>query len=559
MRPNQLQKAMTLPEGVKNFSVNVSAARDVDFSLQLVKSNTGQEFFDYPPPHRINRVEILHVPGKLSTPLGLKIRNYASSADTAILSYRYDGISSCPQQPLGCSRFDKATASKEVQSWSCWVGEKYGSADKAWTALAQPSALMLTSTVPWHRFETVWERWPWSGDDFGWTRAFAVLDVDRDQQISRTEFAAGYNFCSARNSGAVGGDTAASSGSTVGGAASSKGSSSASGASSRDMATGSSEASPLWGNGSSSTSPENSTWTSQGNTPQLPGWAALSSVFENITDNVTDNGTLVVLDPQHWSSSGLAVAPFLLGACLLCTLFMAAVFAYCCRKKPSEKPIYRSLPKREADENDASEDTAAPEPERAIEIEEPSPPLNQEQPWSYKPVPRLKTIMSAVPRMVMRPLVSPPPPLTSLVQPFRNVGFVANPMQARTAMVSMDPNLAQSSMPGALNSLMPWGSGWRGSMQPSMPGDSFQTPQMPLMPSNGSFSANMQPLMPGSGSFSAASPLMSGSGSFQAAQGGSFAAAPGPPLVPGSSSFHATPFWPQAHALGLHATSQSSL
>merc|ERR1712129_606866 len=291
---------------------------------------------------RINSMETLRVPGRLSTPLGLKIRNYASLADTAILSYRYDGISGCPEEPLGCSRYDEGKASKEVRKWSCWAGEKYGSADKAWTALAQPEALMLTSTVPWHRFGAVWERWPWNGDEHGWSHAFAFLDADRDQQISRTEFAGGYNLCSARNSGAAGGD-------------------SASGASSGGMATGSSTVSPLWGNGSSLTSAENTTETSQGSAPQLPGWAALSSVFDNITNNVTDNGTLAVWEPQRWSSSGLVAVPFLLGACLLC-LLIAAMFACCCRRP--EEPAYRSLPKREADEADArQEDTVAPEPE----------------------------------------------------------------------------------------------------------------------------------------------------------------------------------------------------
>lgn len=552
MRPNQLDKATNIPEGIKNFSVNVSA--DVDFSLQLVKSTTGEEFFGY-TGDRINGVETLRVPGRLSTPLGLRIRNYASAADTAILSYRYDGISGCPEEPLGCSRYNKTKALKGVQSWSCWVGEKYGSADSAWTALAQPEALMLTSTVPWHRFGAVWEKWPWSGDR-GWSSAFAFLDADRDQQISRTEFAGGFNLCSARNIGDAGSDGAAIGGSIDGGAATSKGRSSVSGESSRDMATGSSATSPLWGNGSSSTSTDNDTRTSQGNTPQLPGWAAFSSVFKNITDNLTDNGTLVVWEPQRWSSSGLAAVPFLVGACLLCAVFIAAMFACCCRRP--EEPAYQSLPKREADETDASqEDTVAPEPERALQIEEPAPPLHQDIPWSYKPVPRLTTIMSAVPRMVMRPLVSPPQPLTSLVQPFKNAGLVANPMQARTTMVAMDP-LAQSSMPGALNSLMPWGCNWRGSLQPS--NGSFQTSPGPLMPATSSFSATMQPLMPGNSSFHATpQPPISGNGSFQATQSGSFAATPGPPLMPGSGSFHATPFWPQAHALGPHATSPSLL
>mmetsp|Transcript_123275 Transcript_123275/g.239803 ORF Transcript_123275/g.239803 Transcript_123275/m.239803 type:complete len:559 (-) Transcript_123275:6-1682(-) len=521
MSPNQLEKATSIPEGVNNFSVNVSA--DVDFSLQLVKSISGEEFFGY-TGDRVNSMETLRVPGRLSTPLGLKIRNYASSADTAILHYRYDGISGCPQEPPGCSRFDKAKASKEVRSWSCWVGEKYGSADKAWTIMAQPEALMLTKTVPWHRFRAVWERWPWNGDNHGWARAFAALDVDRDQEISRTEFAAGYNLCSAPNTSATG-DTSS---------------------------TGNTSAT-----GSTATRSAAATRTSQGNTPQLPGWATLSSVFENITDNVTDNGTLAVWDLQHWSSSGLVALPFLLGACLLCCIL--AMFA--CRHRRTEKPLYQSLPKQEADETDVSQDRVAPEPERAIQIEEPAPPLHRDPPWSYRPVPRLKTIMSAVPRMVMRPLVSPPQPLTSLVEPFKNVSLVANPMQARTTMVAMEPNLAQSSMPGALNSFMPWGSNWRGSLQPSMPGNgSFQAPSSPLMPATGSFSAALQPLVPGSSSFHATQqPLMSSSGSFQATQNGSFAAAPGPPLMPGSGSFNATPFWPQAHALGFHATGPSSL
>merc|ERR1711956_48365 len=166
-------------------------------------------------------------------------------------------------------------------------------------------------------------------------------------------------------------------------------------------------------------------------------------------------------------------------------------------------------------------DTAAPEPERAIQIEEPA-----------------------------------PQPLTSLVQPFRNASLVANPMQARTTMV--DPNLAQSNMPGALNSFMPWGSNWRGSLQQSMPGDgSFHTSPWPLMPANCSFSSTM-PLMPGSSSFHATTqPLISGNGSFQATQNGSFAATPGPPLMPGNGSFNATPFWPQAH--GHPATGPSLL
>jgi len=408
---------MQIPEGVEAFAVNITS--NVDVGVELVKTATENEFIDY-NSDRLNDMELLQIPGTLSAPLDLMVQNYASEQDTAVMSYRYTGIPSCPGTPLGCGRYDEGRASAEVRAWGCWARGRYGSASRAWAALGGPHALGLTGALPWHQFEPVWAAWPEQPGNGSWQYAFHRLDSDHNQQVAQEEFEDGYHLCSSSST------TTAASGSTshltVGGSVGSSVSlehGTAIGIPTRDAST-----------------------TSH----FLPARMLPRATTSSGSSMPNSTGLSLLGMAGDWRPSTLALAVALSSLAIgLSTLLVGTLC--CCSSRP--KSSYRSIPELEDEveepvpvperglhwfqksvpefEDGVAE--PAPVPERALRFKEAPGLLEEAQAWQFRPVPRMRTVTALVPRVVMRPIPGPPRAPTGLVQPFQNAVFMPPPPQ----------------------------------------------------------------------------------------------------------------------------------
>mmetsp|Transcript_3059 Transcript_3059/g.10174 ORF Transcript_3059/g.10174 Transcript_3059/m.10174 type:complete len:445 (+) Transcript_3059:137-1471(+) len=388
MKPNSISKAMDIPSGVEDFSVNTTC--DVDAAMQLVESASENEFLDY-DSSRINNMELLHIPGAASVALDLNLQNFAGEKDTAIMSYRYRAIRDCAGSKLGCSPYDGAQADAEVRGWSCWAQTGYGSGEDTWAALGAPEALDFTGAIPWHHFGAVWAGWPGRADNNSWQYAFHKLDVNHDQQVTQEEFLAAYRLCLPTSSTAA-------SGWTHGGA-------------------------EVGYQGTASTPLASHAWTTTAApVARIPGAAANASYGADLSALGLIGGWRPSLSPLTVGLYGGALA-------LLSTLLVCAA----CSCSTRSKPVYRSLPSFEDEVEGGAPEPEGPEPPEEVRRA----PTAGEAAWHLRPIPRVRTVMATVPKVVMRPLPGVALPVTGLMQPLGGMSLSHPPphVQLNPAML----------------------------------------------------------------------------------------------------------------------------
>ncbi|CAE8646852.1 unnamed protein product, partial [Polarella glacialis] len=115
---------------------------------------------------------------------------------TVVMNYSYGPFSPCPAVPIGCTEYNLTEAQREVDMWSNFARSNYSSnATQAWEAMAEPIA--IGGTVAWNRFGALWKMWPSSSgrrSTDSWKYAFALMDSNKDLEITRGEFSSAFFF-----------------------------------------------------------------------------------------------------------------------------------------------------------------------------------------------------------------------------------------------------------------------------------------------------------------------------------------------------------------------------
>jgi len=214
INPAGATTVLTVPAGVKDFSLTIHSAVGADLQIQdksndkyVVKFNGGivnnqqrsgtynglaVSFSGNNPAS-----ESAQLFGVTKSKMEVTLMSYSANPAAVKLVYSHQGGAEG-----GCDALDKGKATKKNLEWASNLIGRYGSCQYAWKAVAKAYP---GGKVSWSQWESVWSL-AWgqntaageAGGAKAWQMGFATTDSDNDQYVSETEFLKG---CSAGQGG----------------------------------------------------------------------------------------------------------------------------------------------------------------------------------------------------------------------------------------------------------------------------------------------------------------------------------------------------------------------